>query len=441
MSSLPHDASAATPRESRFTRYHLFIVLIIGLSIVFDGFDTYTLGLAVPSIARDWGLPPGAFAGITALSTISTVTGSALAGFVSDRIGRKYMLIIATMLYAGGSLISALSWETTLLGFSRVVTGLGLGSAIVTAIVSIAEHVPQRQRSAAITITTLGIPLGHTLAGATASLVLEPLGWRSLFLIGVIIPAIMIAVMALLLPETPAFMRGKPRYHDALERYCRRTGLNPDDFGAARREDKVRSGAPLAALFSRPYRSDTILLWTGMTASVFITHVLAQWLPSLMSEAGASLTVASQSLFYFGMGQIVGAAIATPLIFWFGSRYPMCAGALVILVVAAGLAVEFDTHPAALATFAMFALTACVGSMMVTLHHALGPAIYPEAIRGGGTGLALAIGKSGGILSAFGGAWALPHGGTTFFGLVVLAALTQLVCFGLIRGHAPSGRR
>lgn len=438
------DASHAIPspagRIQRFTRYHLFIVTIIALSIIFDGFDTYTLGLAIPSIAKEWGLKPSDFATITALATISTIAGSAFAGFVGDKIGRKRTLALATLLYGGGSLVSALSNEMMLLTLSRVVTGIGLGSAVVTAIVSVSEHVPLRQRAAAITLTTLGIPLGHTLAGITAAWVLEPLGWRTLFLIGAVIPAIMLVLQTIILPETPSFMRGKPRFAAALERYARRTDLDIEDLRTPPPPRKTSSGARFAELLSGRYRSDTIFMWLGMSASVFITHISSQWLPSLINHAGGSVTLASSALAYFGTGQILGAIVATPLIFWFGSRRPMLGGALAILTLSGLLMMNFDGHPTAYLTFAMLTAMAALGSMMVCLHHTLGPAIYHEDIRGSGTGVALALGKTGAVLSSYAGAWAVEQHGIAFFGLIALAAVVQFSCFGMIRRHAVGGR-
>lgn len=432
---------ARAQRSSEALRpYHIMIVAIVALSVIFDGFDTYTLGLSVPAIAREWGRPASAFGTTTALSTVATVVGAMSAGIVSDRIGRKYTLMLATLLSGGGTLLSAAASTMAILTVSRVVTGIGLGGAMVTAVVLVSEHMPTRHRAAAIVLMTLGIPLGHTLSGAVASLVLEPWGWRSLFLIGAVVPCIVFVVQALAMPETPAFMRGRAAYRQKLEHYHRRLGTQeldvPVDGLAA-----LDGGTGIGALFQKKIVRETLLLWVGVTASVFITHVASQWLPSLIVHAGGSLKSASQSIVYFGIGQIGGALFATPLIFLFGSRWPMLGGAIVTFILALVLMARFDAAPTAVATFITFAVMAWVGSQMVALHHALGPAIYPEAVRGRGTGFALAIGKSGAVISSYSGAWAINHGGMAYFGLIATAAVVQFCCFSLIRRHAPAGMR
>lgn len=442
MDNRMNEGGAAVPDDSaRFGAYRVFLVLLISLSIIFDGFDGYTLGLAVPSIAREWGLKPGAFATATAFVTIFTLIGSALAGFVGDRIGRKQTLILSTLLYGTGSLIAAFAPDMLVLLLSRILAGLGLGGALVTAVVSVAEHVPARQRSVAITLTTLGMPLGHALAGATATYVLEPFGWRSLFLIGALAPIAIAIIHALLLPETPSFMHGKMRYRDAMARYCRRTGVDPADFDAPPAEEKTTTRTRFAALFTRNYRADTLLLWAGIAASLLITYSLAQWLPSLLSRTGASPSIASRAIVFLGIGQLIGGLFSAPIVYLFGSRWPMRLSSIAVFVAALTLVANFDAHPTAIVTYVTFAAMACVNAIIIQLYHTLGPAIYPDEVRGSGTGLALGIGRMGAVLSSYSGAWALNHGGVTFFGVIAIAAVVQFFSFGLIRRHGASGRK
>lgn len=433
--------AARQQQEQRFVGYRIYLVLLISLSIVFDGFDGYTLGLAIPSIAREWGLKPGAFATATALVTVFTLLGSMLAGFAGDRIGRKRALIASTLLYAAGSLIAAFAPNMMTLAISRAVVGIGLGGALVTAVVSVAEHAPPRQRSLAITLTTLGIALGHALAGATASLVLEPFGWRSLFLIGALVPGGIALIHTLLLPETPSFMYGKPQYREALAKYCRRIDVPPERFASGQVAEPTTSGTRFGALFTPTYRADTVLLWVGIAASLFVTYSLSQWLPSLISRTGASPSLASQAVVFLGIGQIAGGLISVPVVYWFGSRWPMRLSSIVLLILALTLALQFDARPTTLLTYAAFAALACAIAVIIQLYHTLGPAIYPEEIRSTGTGFALAIGRLGAVLSAYTGARALEHGGPTFFGIVAIAAVVQFVSFGFIKRHATSGRR
>ena len=72
-----------------WTSFQKLVVGLAALSVILDGFDSQLIGYAIPSIMKDWGLPRGAFTGVVAAGLIGMSIGSASAGLVADRFGRR----------------------------------------------------------------------------------------------------------------------------------------------------------------------------------------------------------------------------------------------------------------------------------------------------------------------------------------------------------------
>lgn len=396
---------------------------MIAATILLDGIDSNLLALAIPSLAREWNTDPREFASIAALSTVAMLIGSALAGVISDRLGRRWTLIAATAIYGGGTLTGAAADAMNILAATRIVTGLGLGAALTTAVVAVAEHFPPRMRATAVSLAVLGMPFGGVLSGILAAAVLDPLGWRVLLVIGGAAPLLLGFIYFFYLPESSAFV-------------ARQGGASRDP---STRQDKSR-GNPLL-LLSRELRRDTLLVWAGFFASLLASYMTLGWLPTLLTEAGAVSVTASGSIAYASTGSLIGGLLAVPLVWRFGTRGVMIAAAGLSCLVAGFLAARFDVlGPTPLALMAVGAMMAGFATLN-SLFYGLLPQIYPAAVRGAGIGIGMAAGRLGAVASAYVGAWGLSGGGGRFFAIATAAALVALVSFGLVRRHSPSGRR
>src|SRR5947209_5620874 len=106
---ITHKVQPAPPRntvdigrildEGRWGGYQQFVVLITALSIVIDGIDSQLLGVAIPSMMRDWGVARGAFSPILAAGFIGMMVGGAVAGVTGDRLGRRIALIGSVLVF------------------------------------------------------------------------------------------------------------------------------------------------------------------------------------------------------------------------------------------------------------------------------------------------------------------------------------------------------
>jgi AAHS family 4-hydroxybenzoate transporter-like MFS transporter len=421
-----------------WTGYQIRNWLLIAVTVLFEGIDQNLLAVTMPILSRTWMVEPRSFATVTALGTVAILMGSAIAGISSDRIGRRWTLIGATFCYGVATLMSAGAWNVESMGATRFLAGLGLGAALTTAVVSMAEHTPTRKRGIAIALALLGVPLGGIVAGAMGAMLIAAHGWQSVYALGGVMPIVLALFYIAFLPETPAFLR--LRDGKGLERYSRKMGvLLLREITTQSVAARAQRGNPLA-LLAPGLRRNTLLLWAGFFSSLLVSYHVIAWLPALMAQSGATDAVASASLSYVSMGSLAGGISAALLVYFLGSRISMIGGAAASLLVGIWLAFTFDGAPCGAATLWILPMLLIGLSIVNTLFYTILPNVYPENMRGVGIGIGMAMGRLGAVASAYTGAWGLGGGGARFFGVVAVAGLIALVCFGLIDRHQPKAR-
>jgi len=426
--------------EGRWSGPQKFFVLLTALTIVFDGIDNQLLGVAIPAIMRDWALPRGAFAPVLACGMIGMMLGGAIAGIIGDRLGRKVALIGSVLLF--GLLTGAMAIVDGLwaLGALRFLAGLGLGGAMPNAAALASEFVPRVHRPFAITLTIVCVPLGGTLAAFVAGRVLPLLGWRMVFAIGGVLPLVVAAVLMRFLPESPRYLVRRPERWTELSRILRRIGYDtPLNSTFVDLGEKADSRTSVTTLFSRDFRRDTLALCGAFFSCLLAVYIAFNWLPSMLTGAGLGLTVASNGLAAFNLGGVAGAVCGGLVIARLGSRLTMLAmsaGAVAGALVLATMPITAASNPFPIV--AVLGITGGLINAVQTTMFALAAHVYPTAVRATGVGTAVAVGRSGGVLSTFAGAWALEaRGSAAFFGLMAASMTLVFVCLSLVRRHVP----
>ena len=425
--------------EGTWGGYQRFVVLMTALSVVIDGIDSQLLGVAIPSIAKDWNIAStSAFAPTLAAGFVGMMVGGAIAGIVGDRFGRRIALISSVLLFGvmtvGASMVNSLFT----LGILRFFIGIGLQGASPNAAALVSEYVPLRHRAFAITATIVCIPLGATVAGLIAIPVLPALGWRPLFAIGGCLSIAVSVVLMRFLPESPRFLARRPNRWPELAGVLRRIGhQSPSETRFFDSGEAAVTRAPLRAIFSSP--ADTVALWSAFFFCLLAVYSGFNWIPSMLRNAGLDATVASTGITAYNLGGVVGALTGGLAISRFGSKPSMMG--MAIGAIAGALAMRSMTIVASSPTLPIIALLAIIGAFInaaqVTMY-ALAAHVYPSSVRATGVGTATSVGRLGAILSSYAGGWAIELGGNaSFFMLVAAAMFAVFVSLALIRRHIP----
>jgi len=424
--------------NGRLTGYLLFLIFLTALTVVFDGANNQLLGIAIPSLMRDWSLPRGAFAPLLAIGMVGMIGGGALGGLLGDRFGRKTILISCVVLFGAATLATAAVNTVSALGTLRFVAGLGFGGAMPNAAALAAEYVPRRVRPITVSLTIVSVPIGGMLAAFVGSRILPTHGWRTLFVIGGLAPLLTAALITPLLVESPRLLVRQRALWPKLRQFIARAGhqIAPD----AAFDDPVDSAqrkVTLGAVLVPEFRRDTAGLWCAFFSCLLAVYAGFSWIPSLLSGAGLSISVASSGLLYFNLGGVVGAVAGALAISRFGSKVTMLS--LSAGAVASALVLSAMTISGAVASgpiLAMLTLSGALINAVQTTMYALATHVYPAAMRATGVGAAASIGRVGGLASTFVGAWALERDGSRAYFAVIAATMTlTFVGLAVMRRH------
>ncbi len=418
------------------------VTVLAALSIVLDGFDGQLIGYAIPVLMKDFGVPRGAFVPIVVAGLIGMGLGSAGAGLIADRFGRRPAVLGSVFLFGAATCAIGFAPNLWAIAALRFAAGLGIGGALPSSTTMTAEFTPARRRTLAVTATIVCVPLGGMLAGVFSSVVIPSLGWRGLFFIGGLVPLVIGIVLARTLPESPRFLALEsarwPKLTALLGRLSRR--VTPGAAFSDDREASLGTFAGLAALFARGRARDTLAIWCAFFACLLAVYSAFSWLPTMLAGEGLGVAVAGSGLTAYNLGGVFGALLCAVAIARFGSRGPLlacCAGGALSAFALQGLNASQSTSLliAGLGLHGFF-----VNAVQSTMY-ALCGYMYPTKIRATGTAAALAFGRLGAILSAFTGAAVITAGGArSYLGMLGFAMLCVFAALAVVRRHIPSSQ-
>lgn len=417
--------------------YQRRLVLFTALTIIFDGIDNQLMGVTVPTLMREWSVPRAAFAPVLSLGYLGMMIGGAIAGLAGDRLGRRVALLGSMVVFGATTLAVAFVHDVTALAVLRLLTGVGLGGAIPNAAALAAEYVPKRHRPIAVTVTIVCVPLGATIAGLVAIRALPAYGWRTLFAAGGVLPILAAAAMTQLLPESPRYLARHPRRWPELVRSLARMGhLVPPETTFVDRAEGV-GRASIRALFAPEFRGDTLALWLAFLSCMLAVYLGFGWVPSMLSGAGFSSSVASGGITAFNLGGVAGALAGGAAIARIGSRASMLMMAVLATASAFLMSTMALTSGAGLLPIiVMLTITGALINGVQTTLYALAAHVYPAAMRATGVGTAASVGRSGAVLSGYVGNWALEYRGPqSFFWVVAISMAICAIALGIVRRH------
>lgn len=311
------------------------IACAVALGGFLVGYDAAVISGAVPFI-RDYfalGGSEGTLKLGWAVSCLGwgAMAGNIAAGLLSDRLGRKRLLLLTSVLFLASALTAALSQDFAVFVVARICGGLGVGAALLTAPVYIAEIAPARTRGRLVSLNQLMIVIGISLS-FFANYFLLSLGeqsWR--WMLGVqIIPAAVYFALLLLVPESPRWLLSKTRERDA------RAVLESVHGAAAAERELLDIKSSLGQQVRRFALRE---LLTGRLRKVMIfgfgiaffqqatgINAIFYYLPTIFSNAGGELSSAFGQSVFVGLVNVGMTIVAMWLIDRLGRKPLLCFG-------------------------------------------------------------------------------------------------------------------
>jgi sugar porter (SP) family MFS transporter len=203
------------------TSFYWSLTLLATVGGFLFGYDTANIGSVVNFVPYD--LSPLALGYLVAGASIGAAVGALAAGPLSDKFGRKSLLIVDAAIYAVGALLSAFAWDAWVLLFARTLIGLAIGADSAIATAYIAEYAPKARRGALGMLQQWMITVGILVSYLIALVVLlslphmtGTLDWRLILGIGAV-PAVVAFVLRTRMPESPRWLMRQGRYDDTRE--------------------------------------------------------------------------------------------------------------------------------------------------------------------------------------------------------------------------------
>ncbi|MEE2033674.1 MFS transporter [Rhodococcus chondri] len=391
--------------ELPFTGKHRRLLAGSGVGWALDAMDVGLISFVMAALAVQWELSPTQLSWIGSIGFVGMAIGASVGGLLADRIGRRQVFAITLLVYGLATGAAALSVSVAMLIALRFVVGLGLGAELPVASTLVSEFAPRKIRGRVVVALEAFWAVGWLLAALIGYFVvpLNDDGWRWALAVG-IVPAAYALVVRFGLPESVRFLESKGRHAEAeaiVRDYERSAGTAPaNESQAVESPGSVEPVAPAepaqrVSIWAPHLRARTAALWIvwfGINLSYYGAFI---WLPSLLVAQGFDLVTSFGYTLIITLAQLPGYGAAAWLIEVWGRRVTLAAFLTGSAIAAAlfGLAETPATIIAAGMALSFFNLGAW-GAL-----YAIGPELYPTAVRGSGTGAAAAFGRLASILA------------------------------------------
>src|SRR5215471_12952227 len=186
--------------------FQITTIVLCGFVVLFDGFDTQAMGFLVPSIAKEFGLSRALFGPALSAGLFGLMLGAMAAGPIADRWGRKSAIVLSVLAFGVLSLLTARATSLEELVVLRFLTGLGLGGAMPNAVSLASEYAPKRLQPMFVSAIFVGMAGGAFVASAVGGVVMPVWGWRSVFVVGGLLPIALALLLIMVLPESLRFL-------------------------------------------------------------------------------------------------------------------------------------------------------------------------------------------------------------------------------------------
>jgi len=376
------------------------VFLLCMICLIMDGFDVQAMGYVAPAIVQDWGIPRALLGGVFAAANFGVLIGSLVFSMVADKIGRRPVLIGATLFFSAMAIATAYAQNVQQLLWLRFIAGIGMGCIMPNATALIGEFSPKRSRVTFMMCITVGFTGGAALAGLVSLWMIPAFGWRSVFIFGGAVPLVIALLMLWGLPESLQFLAVSGRNRTTLARWLKKLdpALRIDASTEFVANEERRSGVPAVHLFRDGRGVTTVLIWVVNFMNLLVLYSISNWLPTVVTSMGYDAQIAV----WMGLWLQVGGTIGAFGLAWLiarGGFMPMLTATFALATVSIALIGQPGISLVLLGFIVFVAGWAVIGGQPGI--NALSATFYPTYLRSTGLGWGLGIGRIGAIVGPY----------------------------------------
>lgn len=317
-----------------------FICFLAALSGLLFGLDIGVIAGALPFIASDFSIDSSQQEWIVSSMMFGAAFGAIISGWVSSEFGRKNSLLIGAILFVIGSIWSSFSFSPEILILARILLGIAVGISSYTAPLYLSEIAPKRIRGSMIALYQLMITIGILIAYLSDTILSYSGNWR--WMLGIItIPALILLIGVLFLPNSPRWLASKGYFNDAkkiLNQLRNNNDQVQDELDSIYQSLKVKQSGWKLFKDNKYFRNVVFLgimlqlmqQFTGM-------NVIMYYAPKIFEIAGFSSTIQQMwGTVIIGFINVLSTFIAIALVDKWGRKPTLTLG---FIVMATGMGV------------------------------------------------------------------------------------------------------
>ncbi|WP_415640002.1 sugar porter family MFS transporter [Paenibacillus sediminis] len=386
-------------KRKSFSQIATFYAVVAAIGGFLFGYDTAVISGAMGFIRDRFDLSAGMLGWMVSSLIVGATIGAASSGVLSDKFGRKKMLIVSAILFVIGSVGSAIPTSVTGLVVARMIGGLGVGMASTLSPLYIAEIAPARNRGRLVSIYQFAVVTGifvtffinAAIAGYGDDAWDISSAWRYMLGFG-IAPGLIYILLLLFIPETPRWLmkqKQEVRALDILER------MNGKEAAKSELHEimnlKEEEAASIKEVFKPALR---LPLLVGVILAILqqITGINAimYYAPEIFKQTGAGTNAALTQTILVGVVNFVFTLVALWLIDIIGRKALLLIGSVSMTICL--FAVGYGFHSGNMSGYLiLFFILLYVASFAISF----GPVVwvmiselFPTRIRGRATAIA-----------------------------------------------------
>ncbi len=370
---------------------------------VLFGYDTGVISGALLFIPNDFRLTPFLQGAIVASLLLGAMIGAACAGRLTDRLGRRHLIIAAAVVFTGGALLAAFAPGVWVLIGARFIIGLAVGSAALVVPLYLAEIAPTDVRGAIASLNQLMI-VGGILAAFVVNAILASSGdWRLMLGLAAV-PSLVLLVGMLFMPETPRYLVHTGEEEEAREVLEELPGDEPpqERIEEIREvEDEEGEGVTgLKGLLRAKWVRPALLVATGLAVFQQLVGIntIIYYAPTTLTNVGFAKTSAIYANLIIGVINVAMTVIAIRIIDRVGRRPMLFAGVsgMVVSLLVLGISLSALPTPHHPGDPAAIITLVCLATFIASFAATWGPVVWvmipevlPLSVRGTAMGVAV----------------------------------------------------
>ena len=308
-----------------FSKWHRNFFAVCFIGVMFDACDFALFGMALPPVAREFGLNPAQAGLLATVGLVGAFLGALFWGTISDYIGRRTSFAATIGIFSLFTGLVGASWNVLSLGVFRFLSNFGLGGEVPVALTLASEYSPARIRGRMAGSMMAAFPCGLALAALVSLWLIPTYGWRAIFIAGVV-PAVLLFFVRMFMPESVRYLLTRGRVDEAertvadIENKAAEGNPLPPIPAQHAAPEIAEPGVTVALLLTPERRKRTILLWIVSFCFLWSSNGIIFMLPTILVQRGLPLTQILVLLLVQALAAIVGYALCGFFIDWYGRR-------------------------------------------------------------------------------------------------------------------------